>query len=109
MAAVSERFGRLDILVNNAGTAHRASVMELTRADWDRVVSPSRAATWQGSDGPIARSDQRVHVEFEGHDYQLVVSVVPDHAGWMYVRPLTCGPRRPAPVAALKLLGCVGG
>jgi ParB family chromosome partitioning protein len=59
-------------------------------------------------DAPI-RSDQRVHVEFEGHDYQLVVSVVPDHAGCMYVRPLTGGPRRLAPVAALKLLGFVGG
>ncbi len=56
-----------------------------------------------------ARSDQRVHVEFEGHDYQLVVSVVPDHAGCMYVRPLTGGPRRLAPVASLKLLGFVGG
>ena len=55
------------------------------------------------------RSDQRVHVEFEGHDYQLVVSVIPDHAGCMYVRPLTGGPRRLAPVAALKLLGFVGG
>ncbi len=55
------------------------------------------------------RSDQRVHVEFEGHDYQLVVSVVPDHAGCMYVRPLTGGPRRLAPVTALKLLGFVGG
>jgi ParB family transcriptional regulator, chromosome partitioning protein len=51
-------------------------------------------------DGPI-RSDQRVHVEFEGHDYQLVVSVVPDHAGCMYVRPLTGGPRRLAPVTVL--------
>lgn len=60
------------------------------------------------ADAPI-RSDQRVHVEFEGHDYQLVVSVVPDHAGCMYVRPLTGGPRRLAPVASLKLLGFVGG
>ncbi|HMN75931.1 MAG TPA: ParB/RepB/Spo0J family partition protein [Burkholderiaceae bacterium] len=59
-------------------------------------------------DAPV-RSDQRVHVEFEGHDYQLVVSVVPDHAGCMYVRPLTGGPRRLAPVASLKLLGFVGG
>lgn len=58
-------------------------------------------------DAPI-RSDQRVHVEFEGHDYQLVVSVVPDHAGCMYVRPLTGGPRRLAPVTSLKLLGFVG-
>ena len=48
-------------------------------------------------------------MEFEGHDYQLVVSVVPEHAGCMYVRPLTGGPRRLAPVASLKLLGFVGG
>ena len=40
---------------------------------------------------------------------QLVVSVVPDQTGCMYVRPLTGGPRRLAPVAALKLLGFVGG
>ena len=66
---------------------------------------PTRSATHEA---PM-RSDQRVHVEFEGHDYQLVVSVVPDHAGCMYVRPLTGGPRRLAPVAALKLLGFVGG
>lgn len=66
---------------------------------------PTRLATPEAP----ARSDQRVHVEFEGHDYQLVVSVVPDHAGCMYVRPLTGGPRRLAPVASLKLLGFVGG
>ena len=67
--------------------------------------SPPRSGALE----PAARSDQRVHVEFEGHDYQLVVSVVPDHAGCMYVRPLTGGPRRLAPVASLKLLGFVGG
>ena len=32
------RFGRLDILVNNAGLGHRASVMDLDRADWQRVI-----------------------------------------------------------------------
>lgn len=71
----------------------------------DPRVGHTRSATPE----VLARSDQRVHVEFEGHDYQLVVSVVPDHAGCMYVRPLTGGPRRLAPVASLKLLGFVGG
>lgn len=71
----------------------------------DPRSSPTRTALPEAP----ARSDQRVHVEFEGHDYQLVVSVVPDHAGCMYVRPLTGGPRRLAPVASLKLLGFVGG
>src|SRR4051812_7014761 len=39
VAAVVERFGRLDILVNNAGDVNRKSVMELERADWDRVMA----------------------------------------------------------------------
>jgi NAD(P)-dependent dehydrogenase (short-subunit alcohol dehydrogenase family) len=32
-------FGRLDILFNNAGIIRRASVLELTEADWDRVMA----------------------------------------------------------------------
>ena len=32
-------FGRLDILFNNAGIIRRASVVELTEADWDRVMA----------------------------------------------------------------------
>jgi 2-deoxy-D-gluconate 3-dehydrogenase len=34
-----ERFGRLDILINNAGDVNRRSVMELERADWDRIMA----------------------------------------------------------------------
>lgn len=52
---------------------------------------------------------RRIHVEFEGQDYQLVVSVAPDQPGHLYVRPLVGGPRRLAPASALKLLGFVGG
>lgn len=36
--AVSE-FGRLDILVNNAGIIRRASVVQTTEAEWDRVMA----------------------------------------------------------------------
>lgn len=34
-----ERFGRLDILVNNAGTSVRRPSLDITEADWDRVVN----------------------------------------------------------------------
>jgi NAD(P)-dependent dehydrogenase (short-subunit alcohol dehydrogenase family) len=30
--------GRLDILVNNAGVTRRAHIMDLTEADWDRIM-----------------------------------------------------------------------
>lgn len=33
-----DAFGRVDILVNNAGIAQTVSVMELTEADWDRMM-----------------------------------------------------------------------
>jgi NAD(P)-dependent dehydrogenase (short-subunit alcohol dehydrogenase family) len=37
--AVLEGFGRIDILVNNAGINIRKPVLDLTEADWDRVLS----------------------------------------------------------------------
>jgi NAD(P)-dependent dehydrogenase (short-subunit alcohol dehydrogenase family) len=39
MAVVVARYGRLDILVNNAGVALRKPTLELTLADWQRVVA----------------------------------------------------------------------
>lgn len=36
---VLERFGRLDILVNNAGVQTWKPLLELTEAEWDRVIN----------------------------------------------------------------------
>jgi NAD(P)-dependent dehydrogenase (short-subunit alcohol dehydrogenase family) len=36
--AAAEKFGGLHILFNNAGVIRRASVLELSEADWDRVM-----------------------------------------------------------------------
>ena len=38
VARVVETFGRVDTLVNNAGVTRRAYIMDLTEADWDRIV-----------------------------------------------------------------------
>jgi NAD(P)-dependent dehydrogenase (short-subunit alcohol dehydrogenase family) len=35
---VMNEFGRIDILVNNAGVTRRADIMDLTEADWDRIM-----------------------------------------------------------------------
>jgi NAD(P)-dependent dehydrogenase (short-subunit alcohol dehydrogenase family) len=35
---VVEAFGAIDVLVNNAGVTRRAHIMDLTEADWDRIM-----------------------------------------------------------------------
>jgi 2-deoxy-D-gluconate 3-dehydrogenase len=39
VAGIVERFGRLDILVNNAGQSRRASVTELSKTEWEDILS----------------------------------------------------------------------
>ncbi|HLW58413.1 MAG TPA: glucose 1-dehydrogenase [bacterium] len=39
-------FGRVDILVNNAGVFSRAPLLEVTEADWDRVVGVNLKGTF---------------------------------------------------------------
>lgn len=74
----------------------------------DAGTAPAR--DFEASRSPLAQHlGRRIHVEFDGQDYQLVVSVAPDQPGHLYVRPLVGGPRRLAPASALKLLGFVGG
>jgi NAD(P)-dependent dehydrogenase (short-subunit alcohol dehydrogenase family) len=37
--AVVDRFGRIDILVNNVAISDNKSVLEITEAEWDRVIA----------------------------------------------------------------------
>ena len=38
VARVAAAFGAIDVLVNNAGVTRRAYIMDLTEADWDRIM-----------------------------------------------------------------------
>jgi NAD(P)-dependent dehydrogenase (short-subunit alcohol dehydrogenase family) len=38
VSGVVQAFGRIDALVNNAGVTRRAYIMDLTEADWDRIM-----------------------------------------------------------------------
>ena len=38
VARVMDAFGQVDVLVNNAGVTRRAYIMDLTEADWDRMM-----------------------------------------------------------------------
>ena len=38
VSRVAQHFGRIDVLVNNAGVTRRAYIMDLTEADWDRIM-----------------------------------------------------------------------
>lgn len=92
--------------------ALRAEVESLRQQSAAPAAGPSAPALQLPRTAPAlehsSRSDLRVHVEFDGQDYQLVVSVAPNEPGHMYVRPLVGGPRRLAPASALKLLGFIG-
>ncbi|EHR71000.1 ParB-like partition protein [Burkholderiales bacterium JOSHI_001] len=73
-------------------------------ADSDPSASGLDAAT---PAKPRPKTNTRLHVEMDGQDYQLVVSVAPIKAGHLYIRPLKGGPRSMAPASALKLRGFV--
>ncbi len=86
-----------------------ASTAPTERAEGSGSTEPDAAAPSVA--GRVTRhqqTNQRLHVEFDGQDFQLVVSVAPAQEGHLYVRPLAGGPRRLAPASALKLRGFVG-
>ncbi|MDD5189930.1 MAG: SDR family NAD(P)-dependent oxidoreductase [Dehalococcoidales bacterium] len=45
MARAVKEFGKIDVLINNAGTGGAASVMNITEAEWDRVMDTNLKGT----------------------------------------------------------------
>ncbi len=102
---------RADLSGATAGSARPGvsalmQALDNASADAGPHNSESQAATKARSQ-PSAIT--RLHVEMDGQDYELVMSVVPAKAGHLYVRPLNGGPRLLAPAAALTLRGFVRG
>lgn len=86
------------------GASAMMQTFNAARSDSD----PGEAETHRAQRArPQPKTNKRLHVEMDGQDYQLVVSVAPGKEGHLYVRPLTGGPRRLAPATALKLRGFV--
>ena len=48
------RFGRLDVLVNNAGVIRVQPLLEVTEAEWDRVMAVNLKAVFLGMKYGIA-------------------------------------------------------
>lgn len=46
VADIIKNWGRLDILVNNAGVTQKSTVLNMTEADWDRVVDINMKGTF---------------------------------------------------------------
>ena len=46
VAALLDAFGRIDILVTNAGITNRRPLLEVTEADWDRVIAVNLKGTF---------------------------------------------------------------
>ena len=101
---------RLVALRQNLETPLTASMRTtaIVRSDAPARGRLEDAAPMQRNARRAAASEPRVHVELDGQDYLLVVSVAPHQPGCMYVRPLSGGPRRLAKAGELKLRGFVG-
>jgi ParB family transcriptional regulator, chromosome partitioning protein len=102
-------------LASHADTAspqHEEEGAALAKPSTASDAPPQNGAASPAPSQPTARSpnaDPHIRVEFDGQDYELVVSDAPDHPGQMYVRPLKGGPRLLAAATSLKLLGFFGG
>src|SRR3546814_20875310 len=48
VAEIAAQWGTVDILINNAGTVHASSLLDLTKDEFERVLSINLIGAWLG-------------------------------------------------------------
>jgi NAD(P)-dependent dehydrogenase (short-subunit alcohol dehydrogenase family) len=72
LAATLEQFGDVDILVNNAGVNHRADILDLKEADFERVLKVNLVGPFLAI---ITMADQLAYAASKGGVDQLTKSI----------------------------------
>ncbi len=86
--------------------AEREAIALMSSRPQQAAVVPPQQVDVQVSP-PTSVIDLAVHVEVDGQDGILIVTVAPAEAGYMYVVPSAGGPRRSVPVSSIQLRGFV--
>jgi 3-oxoacyl-[acyl-carrier protein] reductase len=66
IASATDHFGRIDVMINNAGLGGTRSVLEMTDAEWTRVLDVTLSGTFRGTRAAL------LHMVAQGHGGAVV-------------------------------------